>query len=153
MTLRFEIMPHQPFDFPSRRAFLKHAGLGCGALALTSLLNDEGLLSTASAAAPPRLMQPRAPHFAPKAKSVIWLFMPGSPAQMDTFDYKPELQRRDGTPLAGADPKTGFFTTSGKVLKSPFSFQRHGESGAWVRACPARRHRSRAASAQPPRRR
>ncbi len=125
-------MPRQPFDFRSRRAFLKNAGLGCGALALTSLLNDEGLLSPAQAARAPRLMQVRQPHFAPKAKAVIWLFMPGSPSQVDTFDYKPELQKRDGMTLEGADPKTGFFTTSGKVLKSPFSFQRHGQSGAWV---------------------
>jgi hypothetical protein len=58
--------------------------------------------------------------------------MPGSPSQVDTFDYKPELQKRDGMKLEGADPKTGFFTTSGKVLKSPFRFKRHGESGAWV---------------------
>lgn len=119
------------FKFRSRRAFLRNAGLGCGSLALTSLLNDEGLLSK-SAAADRRLMQPRQPHFAPKAKSIIWLFMPGSPSQMDTFDYKPELRKQDGKKLEGADPKTGFFTTSGKVLKSPFAFKQHGQSGAWV---------------------
>ncbi len=125
-------MPQPSFDFRSRRAFLKSAGLGCGALALTSVLKDEGLLSTANAARPPRLMQSRPPHFAPKAKAVIWLFMPGSPSQVDTFDYKPQLQSRDGMKLEGADPKTGFFTTSGKILKSPFRFQQHGQSGAWV---------------------
>ena len=58
--------------------------------------------------------------------------MPGSPSQMDTFDYKPELQKRNGMKLEGADPKTGFFTTSGKVLKSPFAVKQHGQSGAWV---------------------
>ena len=120
------------FDFHSRRAFLRNAGLGCGALALTSMLNEHGLISQAATAQPARLLQPRAPHFAPKAKAVIWLFMPGSPSQVDTFDYKPELQKRDGTKLQGADPKTGFFTTSGKCLKSPFQWARHGESGAWV---------------------
>ncbi|MEO1971015.1 MAG: DUF1501 domain-containing protein, partial [Pirellulaceae bacterium] len=122
----------QPFEFHSRRAFLRHSGLGCGALALTSMLNDGGLLSSTKAAEPPRLLQPRHPHFAAKAKSLIWLFMPGSPSQGGTFDYRPEVQKRDGMKLEGADPKTGFFTTSGKVLKSPFRFQRHGESGAWV---------------------
>ncbi len=127
-----EHSPRRPFDLSSRRAFLKNAGLGCGSLALTSLLHDEGLLSTASAARPHELARSLAPHFAPKAKAVIWLFMPGSPSQVDTFDYKPELQKCDGKKLDGADPKTGFFTTSGKVLKSPFKFQRHGESGAWV---------------------
>ena len=50
--------------------------------------------------------------------------MTGGPSQVDTFDYKPELQRRNGQTLAGADPRTGFFTTSGRCLKSPFSFRR-----------------------------
>ena len=119
----------KPFDFRSRRAFLKNAGLGCGSLALTGLLGEQGLLS----AAPNKgSTQTQGPHFAPKAKSIIWLFMPGSPSQMDTFDYKPELQKRNGMKLEGADPKTGFFTTSGKVLKSPFAFKQHGQSGAWV---------------------
>lgn len=119
----------KPFDFRSRRAFLKNAGLGCGSLALTGLLGEQGLLS----AAPNKgSTQTQEPHFAPKAKAIIWLFMPGSPSQMDTFDYKPELQKRNGMKLEGADPKTGFFTTSGKVLKSPFAFKQHGQSGAWV---------------------
>jgi hypothetical protein len=120
-------MNNNGFNFDSRRSFLRNAGLGCGSLALTSLLSDEGLLSSVNASD-----EPRARHFAPTAKSVIWLFMPGSPSQVDTFDYKPELQKRDGQKLAGADPKTGFFTTSGNLLKSPFKFKQHGASGAWV---------------------
>lgn len=119
------------FDFHSRRRFLNSAGLGCGSLALTSLLKEEGVVSSAMAKEA-KLMQPRKPHFEPKAKSIIWLFMPGSPSQVDTFDYKPELQSRDGQKLEGADPKTGFFTTSGKALKSPFQFKQYGESGAYV---------------------
>ncbi|MEX0818537.1 MAG: DUF1501 domain-containing protein [Pirellulaceae bacterium] len=120
------------FDFHSRRNFLRNAGLGCGSLALTSLLKQQGLVSNAAAASEPRLLQSREPHFQPKAKSIIWLFMPGSPSQVDTFDYKPQLQRCDGQKLEGADPKTGFFTTSGKLLKSPFKFDRYGQSGAYV---------------------
>ncbi|MBT4866094.1 MAG: DUF1501 domain-containing protein [Planctomycetaceae bacterium] len=121
------------FNFQARRAFLKRAGMGCGSLALTSLLKEQGLLSDASAAETDfGSLAPKPPHFAPKAKAVIWLFMPGSPSQVDTFDYKPQLQKRDGQKLNGADPKTGFFTTSGKVLKSPFKFQQYGESGAWA---------------------
>ncbi len=123
--------PNSPFNFRARRAFLKQAGLGCGSLALTSLLSDEGLLSSAQAADAGSL-QPKAPHFPAKAKAVIWLFMPGSPSQVDTFDYKPVLQARNGQKLAGADPKTGFFTTSGKVLASPFKFKQYGQSGAWA---------------------
>ena len=123
-------MSDSPF-YNSRRDFLQKAGLGCGSLALTKLLTEEGLLGqtipeTASSTTIP------GPHFAPRAKSVIWLFMPGSPSQVDTFDYKPELQKRNGEKLEGADPKTGFFTTNGKILASPFEWQQHGESGTWV---------------------
>jgi hypothetical protein len=102
---------------PSRRRFLKDAGMGLGSLALASMLHRQ-----ASAGA----------HFPAKVKSIIWLFMTGGPSQVDLFDYKPELQRRDGQVLAGADPRTGFFTTSGRCLKSPFRFRQHGQSGAWV---------------------
>jgi hypothetical protein len=116
--------------FLNRRHFLKQSGLGAGALGLTALLQDEGLLNAAPAAGSSLATRP--PHFAPKAKQVIWLFMPGSPSQVDTFDYKPQLKNHDGQSLAGADPKTGFFTTSGKVLKSPFKWAQYGESGAWA---------------------
>jgi hypothetical protein len=72
------------------------------------------------------------PHFPPRVRSVIWLFMTGGASQVDTFDYKPELQRRDGQTLAGADPRTGFFQTSGRCLASPFRFRQYGQSGSWV---------------------
>src|SRR6266487_4387151 len=74
----------------------------------------------------------RKTHFEAKARAVIWLFMTGGPSQVDTFDYKHELQKSDGQKLAGADPKTGFFTTSGKCLKSPFQWKQHGQSGSWM---------------------
>ena len=112
----------------SRRDFLAKAGLGCGALALTDLLHSEGIVGAEQS----NPLAERQPHFKPKAKAVIWLFQTGSPSQVDTFDYKPELIKRSGTKLAGADPKTGFFTTSGKCLKSPFKWSRHGQSGAYV---------------------
>ncbi|MFP6762317.1 MAG: DUF1501 domain-containing protein, partial [Planctomycetaceae bacterium] len=114
---------------PSRRDFLQRAGLGCGAVALTELLHQQGILAAPQSRNP---LAGQAPNYTPKARSVIWLFQTGSPSQVDTFDYKPELQKRDGTQLAGADPKTGFFTTSGKCLKSPFKWAQHGESGAWT---------------------
>ncbi len=114
----------------SRRSFLQHAGLGCGSVALTTLLHQQGILAAENNAGNPLVAKP-APA-APRAKAVIWLFQTGSPSQVDTFDYKPELQKRDGTTLAGADPKTGFFTTSGKCLKSPFRWAQHGQSGAWT---------------------
>ncbi|MCE9530312.1 MAG: DUF1501 domain-containing protein [Planctomycetes bacterium] len=104
-----------------RREFLRRTGLGCGSLALSWLLQQE------AQAAPVRPS-----HFAGKTQAVIWLFMTGGPSQVDTFDYKPELQKRDGQTLAGADPKTGFFTTSGKCLRSPFKWKQHGQSGSWI---------------------
>ena len=123
-------MQHVPgFNLDSRRRFLETAGLGFGSVALTSLLHSEGLLGDESSTNP---LAPTHSHFRSGAKAVIWLFQTGSPSQVDTFDYKPELQKRNGPSLDGADPKTGFFTTSGKCLKSPFKFNQHGESGAWI---------------------
>src|SRR5574341_808491 len=86
---------YQPFA--NRRDFLKKAGAGFGLLALADLLQAEGLLAgesdTARTLDP---MAPRAPHYAPKAKSIIWLFMEGAPSSVDLFDPKPELTKRDG---------------------------------------------------------
>ena len=112
---------------PTRRRFLAQSGLGFGSVALASMLQDE---ARAAAVANPLALRPSL--FAPKAKSVIWLFMTGAPSQVDTWDYKPELQKRHGQPLPGSDSKTGFFTTSGKILKSPFEWKQHGKSGSWV---------------------
>jgi len=117
-------------SLPERREFLRRAGLGFGSLALAGLLHAESSGAPEPAVLDP--LAPRAPHFPAKVKSVIWLFMTGGPSQVDTWDYKPELQKRDGQDLAGADPKTGFFTTSGKCLKSPFEWRQYGESGSWV---------------------
>jgi hypothetical protein len=121
---------YSPADLqlPTRRRFLQQAGLGFGSLALASMLHDES--RAASPSADP--LAQVSPHFPARVKSIIWLFMTGGPSQVDTWDYKPELQKRDGQELAGSDPKTGFFTTSGKCLKSPFEWKQHGESGSWA---------------------
>ena len=119
----------------SRRHLLAQVGGGAGLLALASLLADEGLLSSASGADASSLnpLAPHPGHFPAKAKSVIWLFMNGGPSQVDTWDYKPELEKRDGQELKGFDKNTGFFTGQvGPVMKSPFKFAQHGKSGAWV---------------------
>jgi hypothetical protein len=125
-----------PSHYASRRQFLRHAGSGAGMLALAALLQDQGLAPTANAATPGVALNPMAPrqsHFPSKAKNVIWLFMNGGPSQVDTWDYKPELAKRDGQELAGFDKNTGFFTDQvGPLMKSPFNFAQHGESGAWV---------------------
>lgn len=129
-TPRF-FAPPSP-DFGSRRQFLTQAGSGFGMLALAGLLQPSGM----SQAASPQIINPLMPkvaHFPVKAKSVIWLFMNGGPSHVDTWDYKPELEKRDGKELEGFDKNTGFFTGNvGPLMKSPFKFEQHGQSGAWV---------------------
>ena len=122
-----------PIDvpLPTRRDFLRQSGLGFGTLALATLLGEQhgGAAITVNAADPLAVRPPMLPA---RAKRVIWLFMTGAPSQVDTWDYKPELQKRGGQTLPGSDPKTGFFTTSGKILASPFGWKQHGQSGSWV---------------------
>ena len=112
---------------PARRQFLRDSGLGFGALALASLLGRDTAANTSTGSAIHTL-----PHHPPRTKRVIWLFMTGAPSQVDTWDYKPELQARSGEPLPGADQQVGFFQTSGKCLASPFKWAQHGQSGTWV---------------------
>lgn len=96
--------------------------MGLGSLALWNLLHQEQAHATG----------PSATHHPARARAIIWLFMTGGPSQVDTWDYKPELQRRGGQLLAGADPATGFFTTSGRCLASPFRWRQYGQSGTWA---------------------
>jgi hypothetical protein len=121
-----------PPSYASRREFLRRAGGGFGMLALAGLLQHERLLGDAPALAANPLAA-HAGHHAARAKSAIWLFINGGPSHVDTWDYKPELQRRDGQELAGFDRNTGFFRDQvGPIMRSPFRFQRHGQSGKWV---------------------
>ncbi|MEO6182312.1 MAG: DUF1501 domain-containing protein [Verrucomicrobiota bacterium] len=118
----------------SRREALKRAGAGFGMLALAGLLDQEGLLCPpVSAVASPGPLSPKLPQFKARAKSVIWLFINGGPSQVDTWDYKPELIKRHGQKLDGIDKFTGFFANEvGPLMKSPFAFAQHGQSGSWV---------------------
>jgi hypothetical protein len=121
--------------FASRREFLARIGSGFGTLALGGLMQQEGRLAAAVPQAPAALnpLAPRQPHFPAKVKSVIWLFMNGGPSHVDTWDYKPELNQRDGQELKGFDKNTGFFTDQvGPIMKSPFKWAQHGKSGTWV---------------------
>jgi hypothetical protein len=121
--------PHRVY--PTRREFLKQTGSGFGLLALAGLLEQQGLRARASEPLNP--LAPRPPHFPAKARSVIWLFMNGGPSQVDTWDYKPELEKHDNQELKGFDKDTGFFTDQvGPIMKSPFAFRQCGQSGAWV---------------------
>ena len=113
----------------NRRSMLRRCGMGLGSIGLMSLLQDQGLLgATEEKAFNP--LAARAPHFKPAAKSVIWLFINGGPSQVDTWDYKPALEKFHGKPLKDFDKFTGFFSGSvGGLMKSPFEFKRHGECG------------------------
>jgi len=118
----------------SRRDLFRRAGHGAGLLALAGLLDDQRLLMPRAMAGPSGdPLAPRPPQLKTRAKSVIWLFMNGGPSQVDTWDYKPELTRRHGQELPGFDKKTGFFTDSvGPLMKSPFAWAQHGQSGTWA---------------------
>ena len=118
----------------SRRDLFRRAGHGAGLLALAGLLDEQRLLIPRAMAAPSAdPLAPRPPQLKTRAKSVIWLFMNGGPSQVDTWDYKPELARRHGQELPGFDKKTGFFTESvGPLMKSPFAWAQHGQSGTWA---------------------
>ena len=129
----------QTFDFSivreiekqTRRDWLKQCGGGCGWLALTGMLSgNQAALAEATRSLGPFAAKP--PMMPAKAKNVIWIFMNGGPSQVDTWNYRPELAKRDGQPLEGFDPKTGFFPAEvGAIMKSPFEFKQHGESGTW----------------------
>jgi len=118
--------PHSHIPFAqNRRDFLFRAGGGFGAIALASLLNQD----SASAATNPLAV--KKPHHAAKAKSVIFMFMVGGPSQMDLFDPKPELIKRQGQQLP---PETGrpvsqFTKGDSPLLGSTRKFKKHGESG------------------------
>jgi hypothetical protein len=104
----------------SRRDLLVRSGLGFGALALADLLRAE----------PPNALAPKKPHFPAKAKRVVHLFMNGGPSQVDTFDPKPLLDKYHGKPLPTTNLRTERKT--GAAMRSPFRFQKYGQSGIEV---------------------
>lgn len=111
----------------TRREFLRRSGIGLGTLGLSGIFADE---SRQAAAAPnPNPMYPKAPHFAPRAKAVIHLFMNGGPSQVDTFDPKPALDKYHGQSLP-MSLRTERET--GAAYRSPFKFKKYGESGIEV---------------------
>ncbi len=124
---------HFPTQLPlSRREMLRRCGTGFGMMALGSLMDGSGLLTPSIKAAGQVALPlaPRSPHFAPKAKRVVHLFMNGGPSQVDTFDPKPALDRFHGKPLPLNNLRTERKT--GAAMRSPFKFKRHGQSGIEV---------------------
>ena len=112
----------------NRRDMIQRIGAGFGTLGLA------GLLARNDANAAPAMnspLAPKAPHFAPKAKHVIQLFMPGGPSHVDTFDYKPDIEKYQGQRPKIVDRKTLRNTKNG-LFPSPFGFKPYGQCGKWV---------------------
>ncbi len=115
----------------SRREMLRRCASGFGAVALTSLLTDKAFGKLATPLADPHVtgpLAPRSPHFTPRARSVIFLYMDGGPSQVDTFDPKPRLTQDNGKPFAMKMEPTQF-NNNGNTLASPWKFRRYGQSG------------------------
>ena len=112
--------------FLTRRALLRESACGFGYLGLA------GLLGAAESSQAPNPLAPKAPHFAPRAKRVIFLFMHGGPSSIDTFDPKPRLIQDDGKPLPFARPLTFAEGRTGGLMKSPWAFRKYGQSGIEV---------------------
>ena len=116
----------------SRRHALRRSAVGFGSLALASLLHDEHRsVSASETSSSVMLPDLPLPHFAARARRIIFLFMSGGPSQVDTFDPKPLLTRDHGKPLPFEKPQIQFNST-GNLLKSPWRFRQYGECGSWV---------------------
>ena len=120
----------------TRRHFLKDSFGGIGAIALTSLLGHGAVADRPEAAASITTpLTPRPPHFAPKAKRVIYIHLTGSPPHLDMYDYKPELVKRTGEDCPDSFLKGRMFAfTSGvpKLLGTPHAFAQYGSGGTWM---------------------
>src|SRR3981189_2926475 len=107
----------------SRRDALRTMGAGFGMTAFAALAG-------AAPGASGNPWAPKSPHFAPKAKHVIFVFLNGGLSQVDSFDRKPMLDKYDGKPLPYETPRTEFAT--GNLMKSPFQWSQYGQNGTWV---------------------
>jgi hypothetical protein len=122
-----------PLDAESlldRREFLGKMGTGLGGIALAWLLAEEAAAAAAGTAADP--LAPRPSHFPAKAKRVVQIFCPGAASQIDLWEYKPELEKRHGQPLPGLSGASSFQGGNGNLMRSPWDWKQHGQSGKWI---------------------
>ena len=132
-TFRQEITSLQSL---TRRHFFGRCAMGLGGIALASLLSDKQLLGAApGASANP--MAPKPPHFKPRARNIIYLFMAGGPSQLELFDYKPKLVELNGQPIPQSFIEGKRFAFMGSshgtnLLGARRQFKQYGRSGAWV---------------------
>jgi len=129
--------PKNTFCRRTRREFLWQAGGAFTSVALAGLLERDGFLASQAVAADgatplatPLAAKP--PHFAPKAKSVIFLFMYGGPSHVDTFDYKPKLYDLDGQTIPVKTKGRGGAKSEGRVVGPKWKFKQYGQSGQWI---------------------
>src|SRR3954447_14864019 len=117
----------------ARRWFFRQCGVGLGTIALAELLREGRPAAAAPALADP--LAPKAPHYRPRAKRVVFLFMAGAPSHLELFDYKPQLAKFDGK-LPPAKLLEGyraaFINPNSKLLGPKFKFARHGKCGAEI---------------------
>lgn len=125
----YKLHDHQP-QLTDRRSFLSSVGGGFAGMALAALLAEDRLATAADA--PERRPAGKLPHFAPKAKQVIQIFVSGAMSQIDTFDYKPELAKFDGKDFEPGGKVELFESIPGKVRASYWPFKQYGGCGRWV---------------------
>src|SRR3984957_4238100 len=131
MNCQFKPLNQQALHAITRRHFFSKAAWGIGGVALASLLNDKLFAATAESAVTGPLA-PRPPHFKPKAKRVIYMFMEGAPSQLDLFDYKPKLIEMNMKPCPEElikGERFAFIKGIPKILGTPHKFARHGQCG------------------------
>src|SRR5437763_14795160 len=131
-------MPVNPLLLQTRRHFFGQCALGVGSMALASLLHEDALRAAPSVL--PGAV--KKPHFPPRAKAVIYLFMAGGPSQLELFDHKPKLQALHGKPIPDEFIKgkrfafmSSFTKEKPKLLATRRKFARHGRHGTWVSEC------------------
>ena len=120
----------------TRRHFFSRCAMGLGGIALASLMSER-LFGAQTPAALPNPMAPKQPHFAPKAKNIIYLFMAGGPSQIELFDYKPKLLELNGKPIPQSFIEGKRFAFMGSshgtnLLGTRRAFKQHGQNGMWV---------------------
>jgi len=119
----------EPTHVNTRRVFLQESALGFGTLAMAYLLQAQGLMGTASASPGGADLRPRTGHFPGRAKSIILLMQSGGPSQVDLFDPKPELEKRDGQRHPGEVESFQPGSQSNLLMAGGFRFRKHGQSG------------------------
>ncbi|HZQ47270.1 MAG TPA: DUF1501 domain-containing protein, partial [Verrucomicrobiae bacterium] len=131
MNCQFTPHNQQALHAITRRHFFSKSAWGIGGIALASLLNDK-LFAAKSEPMSINPLSPKPPHFAPKAKRVIYMFMEGAPSQLDLFDYKPKLVELNMKPCPEElikGERFAFIKGIPKILGTPHKFDRHGQCG------------------------